>query len=407
MNRVRLTPTDDEERNELFKTVLVRYGELSLKGRNRHQFEDRLLQTMRRTLRDVPHGTIQKTYGRMYVETRGDWRAIIERLQTVFGIVSLSPVATCELNLEAIKGTALQVLQQAGPRTFKVQTRRPNKEFRHNTPAINEAVGAHLLENTEDLRVDVHNPEVTVYIEVRREGVYVYSAVYPGLGGLPVGTAGRGLLLLSGGIDSPVAGFLTMKRGVEVQALHFHSYPFTSERAQQKAVELARQLAHYAEKGTVVLHSAHFTEIQKALQKNPYPEQKITVMRRMMLRIAERIAVRQECLALVTGESLGQVASQTLESMYTINAVTNMPVLRPLVGMDKQEIIERARSIGTYDTSILPYEDCCTLFVPKNPAIRPTKAEAELAEESLDIDELVEEAVARTESTEVSYEIQL
>ncbi len=391
----------------MYTTVLVRYGELSLKGRNRHQFEDRLLQTMRRALRDVPHGSMEKTYGRMYVEAKDNWRAIVDKLQAVFGIVSLSPVVVCKLDLDAIKETALQVLQDAGPRTFKVQTRRPNKNFRHRTPEINQEIGAHLLANTDDLQVDVHNPEVTIYIEVRREGVFVYSASYPGLGGLPVGTAGRGLLLLSGGIDSPLAGFLTMKRGVEIQALHFHSYPFTSERAQQKAVELARRLARYSHDGSLLLRSVHFTEIQKALQKNPYPALKITLMRRMMMRIAERIAVEQGCLALITGESLGQVASQTMESMYTINAVTSMPILRPLVGMDKQEIIDQARRIGTYETSILPYEDCCTIFVPKDPAIRPTPADAQRAEESLDIDSLVDDAVAKTNAIRVSYEIKL
>ncbi len=383
----------------MYHMLLVRYGEISLKGKNRRRFEDALIRQMKRTLGDIPYGGIRKTFGRMYVEVSpATWSQAAEAIRKVFGVVSISPVVNVPLDMMALKDTALILAGKTPGSTFKVETKRVNKEFPLRTPEINYDLGSHILTNTDHLTVDVHNPDFVVYVEIRQEGAYLFSETLPALGGLPVGTSGRGLLLLSGGIDSPVAGFLSMKRGVTLEGLHFHSYPFTSQRAQEKVEELARLLAPYNTKGQLRLWLCHFTEIQKALQKNPYPDLKITLMRRFMLRIADGLARQRGILALITGDNLGQVASQTMHSLHTINAVSNLPILRPLVGMDKQEIIDLSRRMGTYDTSILPYEDCCTVFVPKNPATRPKVAEAEEAESHMDVDGLVAEALEKTES---------
>jgi len=336
----------------------------------------------------------------MYIDT-DNWQEAAQRLQRVFGIVSLSPVLRADLDIEAIKEAAVKVVADASPRTFKVETRRPNKSFPLNSPELNQALGGHVLRSLPGLTVDVHSPDVVLNVEVRDEGAYLYCKVIPGLGGLPAGVSGKGLLLLSGGIDSPVAGFLALKRGVAVEGLHFYSYPFTTERSKEKVIELGRILGQYTGTGTFPLWICHFTEVQKAIQKAPFPNLRITIMRRFMMRIGAELARKQNALALITGESLGQVASQTMESIFTINEVTNIPIYRPLIGMDKSEIVDIARQIGTYETSILPYEDCCTVFVPRNPATRPTVAQALEAESHLDVAGLVAEAVANTEYIEV------
>jgi len=382
--------------------LLVRYGEISLKGKNRKKFEDLLIRNIKQALRNIPHGEISRTYGRIYLETKGNWGEIAHKLERVFGIVSISPVVQTELEIGAIKEAALRELHAASPKTFKVETKRPYKRFPMNTPEINEEVGGFLLSSHPDVQVDVHNPEARVTIEVRQEGAFVYCQRIPALGGLPVGCSGKGILLLSGGIDSPVAGFLSMKRGINVEGLHFYSYPFTNERSKEKVIELARILSEYNYNRVFRLWICHFTEIQKALQSNPYPELKITLMRRFMLQIAVKLAERERALALITGDSLGQVASQTMGSIHTINAVTTLPIFRPLIGFDKQEIIDISRKIDTYETSILPHEDCCTVFVPKNPATRPTVEQAVIAEESLDVKGLIEEALKRTTLHEIS-----
>lgn len=386
----------------MYPLLLVRYGELSLKGRNRRLFEDQLLENIRSKLKGIPCGPISKTFGRIYVQTENNWEEIARRLQQVFGIVSLSPVLKGELDLGAIKAGAEQVLEKAPGRTFKVETRRPYKSFPQTSPEINNILGAHLLRTFPQLEVDVHNPDLTLHVEIRREGVFLYSQVIPCLGGLPTGSSGKGLLLLSGGIDSPVAGFLSMKRGVTVEGLHFYSYPFTSERSKEKVMELARQLSRYNTTGTFTLWIAHFTEIQKALQRSSHPSLSITLMRRFMLRIGTALARQERAYALITGESLGQVASQTMESIYAINAVTTTPVYRPLIGLDKQEIVNLAVQIDTYETSILPYEDCCTVFIPKNPATRPTLKQVLRAEAELEVDRLVEESLSQTERMQLS-----
>lgn len=381
----------------MYPLLLVRYGELSLKGRNRKTFEDLLLTNMRSRLADLPHGRITKTFGRIYLETKGNWAALAQRLQGVFGIVSVSPVLKRELDLDQIKEGAALVIQDTPGQTFKVEARRPNKAFPLTSPELCNALGGHLLKNFPHLKVDVHNPDFVLNVEIRQEGAFLYSQVIPCLGGLPAGSSGKGLLLLSGGIDSPVAGFLSMKRGVTIEGLHFYSYPFTSERSKAKVVDSATRLAAYNAKGSFKLWIAYFTEIQKALQKTSYPTLSITLMRRFMLRIATQLAEREQALALITGDSLGQVASQTMESIHVINAVTTTPVFRPLIGMDKQEIIDVAYKIGTYETSIQPYDDCCTVFVPKNPATRPRLDQVLEAERELDVEGLVSEAIAKTE----------
>lgn len=341
---------------------------------------------------------LRKTFGRIFVHLHGaDAKPVIEALQQVFGVVAISPVVRVGLDIEEIKNAALSLMERRDQpnTTFKVETHRPNKKFPHNSQEMNRIIGGHVLRGTNHLKVDVHEPDVPLSIEVRSHDTYLYSESFPGLGGLPVGVSGKVMLLLSGGIDSPVAGFLTMKRGVEIEAVHFHSYPYTSERALKKVEDLARQLTTYA--GQVKLHIVPFTEIQTKIREKCEDSFTITIMRRFMLRIAEKLAEERGALALATGESLGQVASQTLESMRAINDVVNIPVLRPLISMDKQEIITVSKRIGTYETSILPYEDCCTVFVPKSPQTRPNLDRTRRNESGLDVEALVEAAVKNTE----------
>lgn len=379
------------------KVLIVRYGEISLKGKNRHQFENQLMNNMKAALKGLPQRRIEKTYGRIYVDLSDTEHVdeVIQRITRVFGIHSVSPAYTVPLELDAIKKEAQRQLAKLEPTTFKVETSRPYKRFPLKSPEVSRQVGGYLLAHVPGWKVDVHRPEVVINVEIRQEGAFVYSEQIMGLGGLPVGSTGRALLLISGGIDSPVAGWLTMKRGVQPVGLHFHSFPFTSERAKEKVVDLCRILASYGR--GFKLYVNHFTEIQKAIRKNCPEEFYVTLMRRMMFRLAEAVARQEKALALVTGENLGQVASQTLESMAAINEVTKMPVLRPLITMDKAEIIELAQQIGTYETSILPYEDCCTLFLPKHPATRPNLEKVRKAEEALDIPGLMEESLAKTE----------
>ena len=392
------------------RVLLVRYGEIGLKGRNRPQFEQALVRQIRRALREWPGAAVYRTPGRVWVEPPAgtDPEPLLEALQRVFGIVAVAPADRVPLDLDAIAAAAGRVLEEAlasagGPPaeavTFKVEARRSNKRFPLTSLDLNRELGSRLLASRPGLKVDVHRPRITVNVEVRHDGAYVYAHSVPGPGGLPVGVTGRACALLSGGIDSPVAVWMAMKRGLTVIPVHFHSPPFTSERAKEKVVDLVRVLARWG--GPLRLWVVHFTEIQRAIQLECPPELTITLMRRMMFRLAERIATRERALALVTGESLGQVASQTLESIRTISAVTQMPVLRPLIGMDKTEIIERARAIGTYDISVLPYEDCCTLFVPAHPATRPRPEQAEAAEAVRSWDELLEDALERSQVLEV------
>lgn len=385
-----------------YDVLLIRYGEIGLKGRNRPAFEGQLAKGLERALAPFPGASLRREYGRFVVDLRGlaneALPKAIERVRKVFGVVSVSPALERPLSMEALEEGAGALVEKAAkmPATFKVETRRPNKRFPLSSPQVSARLGASLLRRFPALSVDVHDPAFTVNVEVRERSSYIYLESLPGPGGLPVGSSSRGLLLLSGGIDSPVAGWLAMKRGIRLDAVHFHSPPFTSERSREKVMDLAGILSECAP-DPIPVHVVRFTEVQTAIRKCAPPSMGITLMRRMMLRIAERIARSEGIVALVTGESVGQVASQTLESMAAINAVTNMPVLRPLVAADKSEIIALAKQIGTYDTSILPYEDCCTLFVPENPETKPRLDRIESVEERMDIEALVEQALASTE----------
>lgn len=396
----------------MYDVILVRYGEIGLKGRNRPAFERQLVRAIRRALAHLQGIAVHKEFGRVIVtlpnRVNPDDIALdeaLQRLSSVFGVVSVSPAARLALELAALEEAAPSLVEAGGamarrpPRSFKVETRRPNKRFPHRTPEINTSLGARILESDLGLEVDVHSPDITLFVEVRDAAAYAYTQIIPGPGGLPVGSSSRALLLLSGGIDSPVAGWYAMKRGIRLEAIHFHSPPYTSERAKEKVLDLAAILSRYAP-DPIAVHLVHFTPVQQAIRDAAPEPMGITLMRRMMLRIAARLAEGNRIPALVTGESVGQVASQTLESMQTINAVTHLPVLRPLVAMDKSEIVAVSERIGAYETSVLPYDDCCTLFVPKHPETKPRIARAEAVEESLDIEGLVDEATRGVECVE-------
>lgn len=391
----------------MYELILVRYGELGLKGKNKYQFINRLVKNMERALVGLAPREVKSTWGRIWVPVLGDMDETIARLQKVFGIYSVSPVIKTEKTMEAIQTAALRILQDALPEggQFKVETKRSDKLFPMGSPQISRAVADYLFANTADglYQAEMHHPKHVVDIEVRDEGAFVYGRVIPGAKGLPVGCSGKAVLMLSGGIDSPVAGWMAMKRGVTIEAVHFESFPFTSERAKQKVIDLCQVLTEWG--GRIRIHAVHFTDIQKAIRQHCREEYSITIMRRMMFRIAERIATENKAMAIYTGECVGQVASQTLESMFTINAVTRMPVLRPLVGMDKEEIIQVAEKIGTFEISIRPYEDCCTVFLPEFPKIRPRLSEAERMETALDVEGLIAAALAQTEVIEIRPEV--
>lgn len=384
------------------RVYLISYSEIGLKGENRPFFERTLVSNIRRALKDIPGLEIERFHGRIYVKAEGDLKEIRDRLVKIFGIASISPALRTHPDLDEIKRGALILLQEHkeyNGKTFKVETRRPNKSFPLTSPEVSKVVGAHILKSLNGLKVDVRNPDILVNIEIR-EKAYIYWEKIPGLRGLPVGVSGKALLLLSGGIDSPVAGWMTMKRGVKIQAIYFHTFPFTSDRAKEKVVDLCRVLSIY--NSPIILHVVNFTEVLKVLQKETPSEFLTILMRRMMLRIAERVALKENALGLVTGESIGQVASQTMESLAATNKVADIPIIRPLIAFDKDEIIEKARRIGTYEISIRPYEDCCTVFVPRHPKTRPSLKDVEAAERDLDVDNLVEEGLKRVDVIIVS-----
>lgn len=385
----------------MYQVVLVRYGEIALKGQNRRFFEQALLENVRRNLRGLAPRPVRHVQGRVIVPLHGDWEEVEKRLAAVCGVVSYSPARVVANELEAIQQAALEEMAaQAGPgATFKVEARRADKTFPLASPELARRVGAFILRHLPKVSVDVHEPQLRLFLEVRREGTYVYTRLLLGTGGLPVGVSGRGVLLLSGGIDSPVAGYMAARRGVEVIPLHFYSFPFTSERSKEKVIDLCRVLARYV--GELKLYIAHFTEIQKAIGEHCPEELRITIMRRMMLRVAARVAEAEGALAIFTGDSLGQVASQTMESLAVIGAVTDKPILRPLIGLDKAEIVEYARRLGTYPISIRPYEDCCTLFVPAHPATKPKREKVEAAEARLDVEALVNGCLDNLEVVQV------
>lgn len=360
-----------------FHAFLIKYAEIGIKGKNRYLFEDALVSHINRVLKPLDGDfRVSKEAGRIYAtaESAFDYDEVVDALQHIFGIVAICPLVRLEpMEMPQLKQAVVQYFGDCYDNrhvTFKVDSRRINKDYPGTSETINADLGEALLEAYPELKVDVHHPEVLMRVEIRRTGVNLYSRTIPGPGGMPVGTNGRAMLLLSGGIDSPVAGYMVAKRGVVIEAVYFHAPPYTSERARQKVVDLACEVAKYA--GTVRLHVVNFTDIQLYIYEKCPHEELTIIMRRYMMEIAEKLAADNDCQALVTGESIGQVASQTIHSLRCTNeAVKSMPVFRPLIAFDKQDIVEISQKIGTYETSIQPYEDCCTIFVAKHPATKP------------------------------------
>lgn len=393
----------------MYKSFLIKYAEIGVKGKNRYLFEDKLCDQIRYALTRCD-GTFEvtKSQGRIYVNARTafDYEETVEQLQTVFGVTGICPVVHVEdEGFEKLCADVIDYIGKVYPDkkfTFKVEARRARKNYPKNSMEINCDIGEALLKAYPELRVDVHKPEVLLRIEIR-EKIYIYSTVIPGPGGLPVGTNGRGMLLLSGGIDSPVAGYMIAKRGVKLDAVYFNAPPYTSERATQKVMDLARIVSKYS--GPIQLHIINFTDIQLYIYDQCPHDELTIIMRRYMMRIAEEIAKKSGCLGLITGESIGQVASQTMQSLMATNDVCTIPVYRPLIGFDKQEIVEVSEKIDTYETSIQPYEDCCTIFVAKHPVTKPNLNVIRIHERNLEekIDELVETALSTDEVIEIAY----
>ena len=390
--------------NEMF---LLKLGETVLKGGNRFQFENRLKTNVCRRLRPFGAFSVRLSQSTVFIEPEDDacdldgaWDAC----HTVFGIVSLCRCRPCEKDVDAIFRAVMAYLgdELCAARTFKVESRRSDKRFPLNSIQLSQEIGGRIAEAVPTVAVDVHHPEYTVFVEVRDRAAYVHGPADPGAGGLPTGVGGRALVLLSGGIDSPVAGYMIAKRGVELEAVHFFSYPYTSELAKDKVLELARLMTRYC--GRMTVNIVGFTEIQEAIRDNCPEEYFTLIMRRFMMMISERIARDHGCGCLVTGENLGQVASQTMEAMAVTAASVDIPIFPPLIGMDKEEIVTIARRIGTMETSILPYEDCCTVFTPRHPKTKPTKAQVDRACASLDFDALIERALQNTELVKVRYQ---
>lgn len=379
--------------------LLVRYGELTLKGTNRKMFVNQLKDNVKRALIPLRGYHVKGKRDRMYIELspEADINEIIQRLSKVYGIKSISPVIKIDKNEEKINQSAIQLSHdfEKGS-TFKVDVKRVDKSFRLDTYELQSQVGGAILKENNNITVNVKNPDYEIKIEVRMDAIYIYEKVIAGAGGLPVGTGGKTLLMLSGGIDSPVAGIEVMKRGVTVEAIHFHSPPFTSEKAKDKVIELTRILAERV--GPIKLHLVPFTEIQKQINKVVHPRYTMTSTRRMMMRISDKVVHQINANAIVNGENLGQVASQTLKSMYAINHVTATPVLRPLLTLDKEDIIKKAKELGTFETSIQPYEDCCTIFTPKNPVTEPDFDKVIKYESVFNFDEMIENAVENIET---------
>ena len=386
-----------------YKSFLIKYGEIGVKGKNRYMFEDALMKQIRIALKDVDGKFfVSKELGRIYVDTDGDYdyEDTIDRLGRVFGIVGICPMVRIESkDYENLKKRVVEYVDEVYPDknfTFKVDTRRADKSFPGTSESINAELGEVILNAFPEIKVNVRKPDVLIKVEIRTY-INIYSLEIAGPGGMPVGTNGRAMLLLSGGIDSPVAGYMIAKRGVRVEAVYFHAPPYTSERAKRKVIELAQLVAKYS--GPLNLHIINFTDIQLAIYENCPHDELTIIMRRYMMKIAERIAVENGDQALITGESIGQVASQTIQSLFCTDAAATLPVFRPLIGFDKQEIVEISEKIGTYETSIQPYEDCCTIFVAKHPVTKPILADIERSEVKLEgiIDELLERALGSKE----------
>lgn len=392
----------------MFKAFLIKYAEIGIKGKNRYMFEDALIRQMEYVLKDV-EGTfrVTKEQGRIYVQTEGafDYDETVDALKRVFGIALICPVVIKEdQGYEQLAQDVVEYVEHVYPdknKTFKMYVRRAKKTYPGTSMELNAKLGEKILETYPQMKVDVHQPEIMITVEIR-EKIYIYSESIPGPGGMPIGTNGKAMLLLSGGIDSPVAGYMIAKRGVKIDAVYFHAPPYTSERAKQKVVDLAKLVARYS--GPIQLHIVNFTDIQLYIYDKCPHEELTIIMRRYMMKIAEEIGKKTGCLGLITGESIGQVASQTVQSLAATNEVCTMPVFRPVIGFDKQEIVDIALKINTYETSIQPFEDCCTIFVAKHPVTKPNlkiikKSEMNLAEK---IEEMMKTAVETAEVITIS-----
>lgn len=384
------------------KIILIKYGELTTKKANRNLFINILCDNVKSALKNY-HVNIIKNRVRMFIETDDNINEIVDVLKDIFGIHSIVVAYKVDTNTDIIKEKVLEVVKEIDFNTFKVDTRRTDKNFNIPSMEFNNIIGGLILRNIPNKKVDVHNPDYTLKIEIRHDYTYIYSKEINSAGGYPVSVAGKGLLMLSGGIDSPVAGYMAMKRGVKLECIYFESPPHTSIQAKNKVKTLVNKLNRY--QPSIKLHVINFTNIQEAIYKNIDPTYMITIMRRMMYRISERVMYQNNCHILINGESIGQVASQTLTSMQVINNVSNVPVIRPVSCLDKLEIIEIAKKIDTYETSILPYEDCCTIFLPKHPVINPELSKAIEYENSFDYETLIQEAVKSHEIIVISNDL--
>lgn len=383
--------------------ISVSIGEAALKKGKRNFFENKLLGKIRIATKDLGSPKVYRELGKIYIEVNEDnIERIINRVKKVFGLVYLAPAYRIEKNIDDIRKMALEALEDERRnrdiKSFRIVCKRADKKFPMNSMEVSRDVGGYVLENAKDLKVDLHKPDLYIYVDIR-ENTYIYTEKVYGYGGLPIGTNGKGLLLLSGGIDSPVAGFMIAKRGVLIQAVHFHSYPFTSERAEEKIKDLAKIISMYT--GEIKLYSINILNIQKAINKN-CPEEEMTIIsRRFMTRIAERIANKNYIDCLITGENLGQVASQTMKALNVTNSSVDLPILRPLIGFNKSEIIEIAEDIETFETSILPFEDCCSVFLPKHPVTSPILKNIERSEEALNVEDLINNAIDEMKITKI------
>lgn len=383
------------------KLILIKYGELTTKKSNRNLFINILTQNIKESLKDY-NIKLTKNRVRMFIEVlnEDEFDKIINKLTKIFGIHSIVICNKTDNNIDNIKEEVLSIARSTNFKTFKVETKRSNKNFPIKSMEFNNIIGGLLLKNINNIKVDVHNPDYTLKIEIRENNTYIYNKEIKGSGGYPVGVAGKGVLMLSGGIDSPVAGYLAMKRGIKLECLYFESPPHTSELAKNKVKKLVEKLSAY--QSDIKLHIINFTNIQENIYKNINPDYMITIMRRMMYRISEKVIDKNKALVLINGESVGQVASQTLNSMRVINKVTNIPVIRPVACLDKLEIIEIAKKIDTYETSILPYEDCCTIFLPKHPVINPRLDKCLEYEKTFDYKKLIDEAINNIETIKIN-----
>ena len=385
------------------KIILIKYGELTTKKQNRNLFINILENNIKNSLKEEKI-KITKNRVRMFIEVEEETKyiPIIKKLQKIFGIHSIVLAYKSNNNIEELEKNIIDIVKNISFHTFKVETKRSNKNFPISSMDFNHKIGGLVLKNIPNISVDVHNPDYTLKIEIRDNFTYLYGQEYKGAGGYPVGVAGKGLLMLSGGIDSPVAGYLAMKRGIKIECIYFESPPHTSEMAKNKVIKLVEKLKQY--QGDIKLHVVNFTNIQEEIYKNINPDYMITIMRRMMYRISEQLMKKRNCLVLINGESVGQVASQTLTSMQVINNVTNIPVIRPVACLDKLEIINISQEIDTYETSILPYEDCCTIFLPKHPVINPKLEKCIEYEKNIDYKKLIDDALENIQTIDLNIE---